>query len=73
MVERRGAYRLLVGNLREMSPLGRPVQRREDNTKMGLQDVGSGGGGVVMECIDLTWDRDKWQASVNVIMNIRVS
>jgi hypothetical protein len=30
------------------------------------------GGGVGMEWIDLTWDRDKWQALVNVIMNIWV-
>ena len=36
---------------------------------MGFQDVGWWWGGGAMEWIDLTWDRDKWQALVNVIMN----
>jgi hypothetical protein len=41
-----------------------------DNNKMGLQDVGCGGGGVGW--IDLAEDRDRWWAVVNVSMNLRV-
>jgi hypothetical protein len=41
--DRRGIYRLLVGKPEGMRPLGRPRRRREDNIKMDLQEVGSGG------------------------------
>ena len=36
-------------------PLGRPRGRWEDNTKMGLQEVGCGG----MDWIELARDRDR--------------
>jgi hypothetical protein len=36
MGERRGAYRVLVGNPEERRPLGRPRRRWEDNIKMDL-------------------------------------
>jgi hypothetical protein len=42
MILRRGAYRVLVGRLEEMRPLGRPRSRWEDNIKMDLQEVGWG-------------------------------
>jgi hypothetical protein len=42
MILRRGAYRVLVGRLEEMRPLGRPRRRWEDNIKMDLQEVGWG-------------------------------
>jgi len=41
--ERRGVYRVLVGELEEKKPLGRPRPKREDNIKMDLQEVGCGG------------------------------
>ena len=41
--EKRGVYRVLMGKLEGKIPLGRPKQRREDNIKMDLQEVGCGG------------------------------
>jgi hypothetical protein len=43
MGERRGVYRVLVGNPEEKRPLGRSRRRWEDNIKMDLQEVGCGG------------------------------
>jgi len=43
MVERRGVYRVLVGKPEGKRPLERPRRRWEDNIKMDLQEVGSGG------------------------------
>jgi hypothetical protein len=50
-------------------PLERPrhTRRWEDNIKMDLQELGCGG----MDWIDLAQDRDKLQALVNVVMNLR--
>ena len=41
---------------------------RQDNIKMDLQAVGCG----VMDWIKLAQDRDRWQALVNVLMNLWV-
>ena len=49
-------------------PLGKLWRRREDNIKMGLQEVGYGG----MDWIDLAQDRDRWRTLVTAIMNLRV-
>jgi hypothetical protein len=67
--ERRGACRVLVGKPEGKSPLARPRSRREDNIKMDLRAVGSGG----MNWIDVAQDRDRWRALVNAVMNLRVS
>jgi hypothetical protein len=37
--EKRGVYRVLVGNTERKRPLGRPRRRWEDNMKMDLQEV----------------------------------
>jgi hypothetical protein len=68
MGERRGAYRALVGKPEGRRPLGRPRRRWEDNIKMHLREVGWGG----MDWINLAQDRDRWQALVNAVMNLRV-
>ena len=58
----------LVGKSDEKRPLGRPRHRWEDNIKMYLQEVDSGG----MEWIELAQDRDRCRALVNAVMNLRV-
>ena len=40
--ERRGVYRIFVGNPEGRRPLGRCRQRWEDNIRMDLQEVGCG-------------------------------
>jgi len=65
MGDKRDVYRFLVGKPEEKRPLGRPRHRWEDNIKVGLQELG-------MDWIKLAQDRDRWQALVNVITNLRV-
>jgi hypothetical protein len=64
----RNAYRILVGKLEGRRPLGRSRRRCENNIKMDLREIGWGG----MDWIDLAWDREKWSALVNTVMNLRV-
>ena len=64
---RRGAYRVLTGSPKRR-PLGGLRQRWEDNIKIELQEAGRG---------DIDWnalaqDRDRWQALVCAVMNLRV-
>jgi hypothetical protein len=69
MGERRGVYRVLVGKPEVKKQLGRPRLRWEDNVKINLQEVGCG----VMDWVDLAQDQGKWQALVNMVMNLWVS
>ena len=69
MVERKGVFSVMVEEKPDgKRPLGRPRNRREDNNKMELQEVGCGG----VDWIELAEDRDRWRALVNVVMNLRV-
>ena len=68
MRERRGVYRVLVGEPEGKRPLWRPRRRWEDNIKMDLQEVRCGG----MDWIELAKDRDRWRALVTAVMNIWV-
>ena len=49
-------------------PLVGPRHRWEDNIKIDLQEVGWWG----MDCIDVAQNMDRWQARVNVVMNLWV-
>ena len=69
MGERRGVYRVLVWKPEGKRPLGRPVNRWEDNIKMDLQEVGCQDN----DWIELAQDRDRWWALANGVMNLRVS
>jgi hypothetical protein len=56
-----------VGKPEGKRPLRRLRRRWEDNINMDLQEMGRG-----MGWIDLAQDRDRWQALVNAVMNLRV-
>jgi hypothetical protein len=60
------AYRVLVGKSEGKRPAGRSRRRCEDNTKMNLREIRWGG----MDWIDLTLDRDLWQALMKTVMNL---
>jgi hypothetical protein len=55
------------GNLKE--PLGRPRHRQEDNIKVDHKEKGWEG----MDWIHLVQETEKWQALVNMVMNLQVS
>ena len=55
MGKRRGIYRILVGKPEGRIPRGKPRRRWENNIKMDLQEVESGG----MDWIELAQDRDR--------------
>jgi len=67
--DRRSIYRVLVGKPERKKPLKKPKFRWEDtNIKMDLHEVEHGG----MAWIKLAHDRDRWQALVNMVMNLWV-
>jgi len=68
MGERRGVYRVLVGQPEGRRLLGRPRHRWEDNIRMDLREVGCG----AMGWMELAQDRDRWCALVSAVMNLRV-
>jgi hypothetical protein len=67
--EKRNPYRILVGKAEGKRPLGRPRRRWVNNIKIDLREIGWGG----LDWIDLAQDRDQWTATVNTVMNFRVS
>jgi hypothetical protein len=68
MGEVRSAYNILVGRPEGRRPPGRHRNRWEDNIKMDLREIGFGD----VDCIHLAWDRDRWWALVNTLMNLQV-
>jgi hypothetical protein len=68
MVEKRNAYRTLVGKPEGKRALGRPRRGWVDNNKIDHREIRYG----AMECTDLVQDRDYWRDLVSTVMNFRV-
>jgi hypothetical protein len=68
MGEGRNVYRVLVARPKGKRPLERPRHRWEDGIKMDLMEIGWGG----VDWVHLAQDRDRWQAVVNAVTNLRV-
>jgi 3-oxoacyl-ACP reductase-like protein len=68
MGESRGVYRVLVGKLEGMRPLGRARRRWEDNIKMDLEEVGCEG----LDWITVALYMSRWRALVIAVMILRV-
>jgi hypothetical protein len=68
MGEVRGACNILVGRTEGRRPLGRLRRRWEDNIMMDLWETGF----VDVDRIHWARDRNRWQALVNTVMNLRV-
>jgi hypothetical protein len=68
MGEERKVYKVLVGKPEGKRPLGRPRRRWEDRVGMDLGEIGLGD----VDWIRLAQDRDRWQALVSAVMNLRV-
>jgi hypothetical protein len=67
-MEKRNAYKILVGMPEGKRPLGRPRRRWVGNIKMDLREIGWD----VIDLIDLAQHRDQWRALVNAVMDLRV-
>jgi hypothetical protein len=57
-----------VGKPEGKRPLGRPKRRWENWVRMDVREIGLGG----VDWMRLAQDRDRWQAVVSAVMNIRV-
>jgi hypothetical protein len=68
MGEEKNVYRVLKGKPEGKRPLGRPRCRWEDGIRMDLREIGWRS----VDWIQLAQDRDRWQALVNTVMNLRV-
>jgi hypothetical protein len=68
MGEETNVYRVLMGKPEGKRPLGRPRHRCEDGIRMDLREIGWGS----VDWIQLAQDRDRFQALVNAVMNLRV-
>jgi hypothetical protein len=68
MGDMRNAYKILVGNCKGKSPLGRHRCRWKNNIKMELTEMGLENLG----WINMSQDRDWWQALVDTAINLRV-
>jgi hypothetical protein len=68
MVEKRNAYKLLVGKPEGKRPLGRPRRRWVDNIRIDLGEVGWSD----VDWTGLAQDNNRWRALVNSALNLRV-
>jgi hypothetical protein len=68
MMEKRIAYRSLMGKSERRRLLGRPRRSWVDNVRKDLREEGWGDVG----WIGLAQDRNRWRALVNSVLNLRV-
>jgi hypothetical protein len=68
LVTTRDVHKVLVGKPEGKRLLAKPRCRWENNIQMDFQEVGCEG----LDWINMAYDRDRWQALVNAVMNIRV-
>jgi hypothetical protein len=57
-VDKKNAFRILVGKPEGKRPVGRPRLRLVDNIKVDLKEIGWDD----MDCIDLAQDMNQWRA-----------
>jgi len=67
--ENRNAFGVLVGKLERKRAHARAVHKLEGNIKRELQEIGWQGS----NWLDLAHGRNKWQALVNAIKDLRIS
>jgi hypothetical protein len=67
-VQKRNAYRILVGKPEGKRLLGRARRKWVDNIKMDLREIAWYG----VDWIDRAQDRVQWRALVNTVMNLCV-
>jgi hypothetical protein len=67
-LEKRNAYRTLLGKPEGKRPLGRPRRKWVDNIKMYLREIGWDG----VDWINMARDRDLWRALLNTVLNLWV-
>ena len=56
-----------MGKPERKKPLGIPRERWEDNIKMDLQELEWGN----LDWIELAYERERWRALGNAVMNLR--
>jgi hypothetical protein len=66
-MEKRNAYRILMGKPEGRRPQGRPRCRWLDDIKMDIRETGWDD----VDWIDMAEDRDKSKPLVNTVMNLR--
>lgn len=65
----RNGFKIPVEKLEGKKPLGRSRQRREDNSRINLREVGLDG----VDWIGLALTNDGWQAFEDAVMNLAVA
>jgi hypothetical protein len=68
MVGMKTAYKILVRKPEGKRPLGRSRRKWEDKIKMDLRKIELEN----LDWIQLAWDRDRWRAVLNTVMNLRI-
>ena len=66
--EGRTSFKILTDTLTGKRPLGRPRQRREDNIRIDLKEIGIN----TRNWVDPAQGRDYWRALVNAALNLRM-